>query len=169
MQGTASFHMRPISGRTGCKKKQSSPEIYVYNTGEKWSDIRLDFSAGPFCFDCSRNFGGRHDFDPSRDNHRTHRGIPCGEHTYPAIGARSCAFDGACAVRCPVVTAHMYNGCDEILRHQHKFAQASLTWMASAKGRRHCLSPHVDTIDIRTPMVLFNSLQVKTADRALVP
>ena len=43
----------------------------------------------------------------------TNRGIPCGEHTYPAIGARSCACDGTCAGRCPVVTALMYIGCDE--------------------------------------------------------
>ena len=44
--------------------------------------------------DCSRKFGGRHDFDPSHDNHYTDRGIPCGEHTYPAIGtARYCACD----------------------------------------------------------------------------
>ena len=74
---------------------------------EMSSVIGLDFSVGPIFFVCSRNFGGRHDFDPSRDNHYTNRGIPCGEHTFPAVGARSCACDGTCDVGCPVVTAHM--------------------------------------------------------------
>ena len=56
---------------------------------EKWFDVKLDIRRlwANFLFCCPRNFGGRHDFDPSRDNHYTNRGIPCGEHTYPAIGA----------------------------------------------------------------------------------
>ena len=63
------------------------------------SVIRLDFSVGLFFLAPHATLGEDTIFDPSRDNHFINRGIPCGEHTYPAICARSCACDGTYAVR----------------------------------------------------------------------
>ena len=81
-------------------------------------------------FSASAAFEGRRDFGsclPEQRQSLPKENIPCGEHTYPEIGARSNAHDGTRAASCFVVDAHsatlLYSEEGEMQKH-YKFARA---------------------------------------------
>ena len=77
-------------------------ELDLGTRDEMSSVIRLDFSVGPFFFlTAHATLGEDTILTRAATITTSNRGIPRGEHTYLTIGARSCACDGTCAVRCP--------------------------------------------------------------------
>ena len=92
---------------------------------QEWLDVRLDISMGDIFFNLILvwfifffyrlcNFARGHDFDRSRDNHKIKSASRvAGTYTRRSAPVPTVVMVRALAVRCFVVAAHMYNGCDE--------------------------------------------------------
>ena len=117
-----------------------SCHIMLSNRDEMSSVIRLDFSVGPFFFSAHATLG-EDTISTRAATITTQIGTSrvASIHTRPSAPVHAHACDGTCAVRCPVVTAHMHSGCGEQSYGTNKSAQARLIWQAP-RQRQHCVS-----------------------------